>query len=213
MATKFPPFQKFDHEPNPEELAVVLGPDFATSSISYVETDDEIIMAPPNIPMRGIVIFISLFVGSLTAAPWVLPRFGVELPSHLTPTLVWGVTAALWLLIVPSFLGIMFWLHRTTQKIGPGAIVDKHSRELYLPWVDLTVPENQIHCFVEMNGRHRYGGQNAQVGQYSVLFEDDKGALFLAPIARLNSKILGSSKLKNIADFFDVKIRNVRLKK
>lgn len=213
MTHKFPSYRKFDDNPSADELAVVLGPDFASSGVSYVETEDEIIIAPPRIPIRAIVIFNISFSTVLSAAPWVLPRFGVNMPSHITEAGVWVATGALWLLIMPTFLGIMYWWHRTTLRIGPGAIVDKHTRKLHLPWMDVTVPERQIHYFVEMNGRHRYGGQDAQVGQYSVLFEDDKGVLFLAPIARLNTKILGSNKLKELADFYDVRLRQVRLKK
>ncbi|MCP4094344.1 MAG: hypothetical protein GY747_12945 [Planctomycetes bacterium] len=211
MSSKFPPYLKFDAKPSADALAVVLGPDFASSGVSFVETEHEIIMAPPHIPLRAIIVFNLLFSAVISAAPWVLPRFGIAMPSNITPTGIWIATGALWLLINPTFLGVMYWWHRTTQKIGPGAIVDKHSRELHLPWLDVTVPENQIHYFVEMNGRHRYGGQNAQVGQYSVLFEDDQDVLFLAPIARLNTKILGKSKLKELADFYGVRMRQVRL--
>ena len=157
------------------------------------------------------IVFIILFFGTATALPWVLPRYGVELPPSLTPTVVWLLTAVMWLLITPTFMGIMVLWDRMAKQVGPGAIIDKSTGDLLLPWMDSTVPESQIHYFVEMNGRHRYGGRNSQVGQYSVLFEDDRGRIYLAPMARLNTKILGKTSLDRVAEYYSKKVKKVRL--
>ena len=84
MQERFSPYLEFDHKPAGKELGAVLGPDFASSDVAYQETEDEIRLGPPRIPIRPILIFLILFAGSLTAAPWILPEFGVEMPGHLT---------------------------------------------------------------------------------------------------------------------------------
>ena len=115
-----------------------------------------------------------------------------------------------WVLILPVFVGVLLFIDRAAKNLGPGAVVDKSTKCLTLPWIDRVVEANRIRGFVEMSGRLRYGGNTSLVGQYCVLFEDGEGRIVYAPMARLIGKTLGETALDRIAAFYHEQVRKVR---
>ena len=199
----------FEDDPTDDQLAVVLGPDFAANGVTYTESAAKIELGPPRIPTKWVTIFIAAFFGIFTAVPWVLPSLGVELPRHLARRDIILLTAAVWGLIIPTFLGLMYFIDHTAARLGPGAVVDRRKRTLWLPYADRTVALGEIHRFVDLAGRRNYGGRNERIIQYGVLFGEGEGIGY-APIAKLTGPEAAGSSLGRLAEACGVRVRRVR---
>jgi len=125
MARTHPDRLVFDDDPADDELAVPLGPDFAARELRWHERDGVVRIGPPRIPVAGAAIFLAWFGAVLSAAPWVLPGFGIRLPAHVTPELVVGLTAAYWLLVAPAFVGLLAFLDGVhVRRVRASAVLD-----------------------------------------------------------------------------------------
>jgi len=199
----------FDEEPTPEQLAVLLGPDVPAVRAVIREDDERVTVTQQRVPVVGVAIFLVCFAALLTSAPFWLARFGYELPSHVDPALLWTMAGALWLLIVPSMIAIFWFAQRAAKQQGPGAVVDKRTGALSLPWIDAVVPPDRLVRFVHLRGRRRTGSQVQPVGQHAALFRDDDGRHVYAPFVRLITRRLGRTPSQRLADLFDVPVQKV----
>ena len=199
----------FDEEPSPTQLAVLLGPDAAAVRAVIREDDERVTIVQQRVPVVGVAIFLVCFAALLTSAPFWLARFGYELPAHVDPALMWTMAGALWLLIVPSMIAIFWFAQRAAQQQGPGAVVDKRTGALTLPWIDAEVPRDRLVRFVHLRGRRRTGSQVQPVGQHAALFRDEDGQYVYAPFVRLITRRLGRTPSQRLADLFDVPVQNV----
>jgi len=208
MTDRYPSHLTFAHDPSADDLKKIVGPDFATSYASFHADDEVLRIAPQRIPFRAMVVFVVLFCGALTAAPFVLPALGVPLPAHLRVGMIYAMIALTWIAIVPTFLGVMWFLKRTADRIGPGAIVDKRTGALELPWIERTVDRADVLRFVHLNGRRRYSGNVSLFGQYGVVFRDGEQFVY-APIASLTTRRVGSTPVQRFAEFYGVRVQRV----
>lgn len=208
---RYPDRIVFDEEPAGDDLHVIVGPDMATSAVQWTEDEATIRIEPARIPFRPVLVFLVVFFGALSAAPWVLPGLGVRLPPVLSDGVVIGLTAALWLLILPAFVGILLVLDRATAKLGPGAVIAKDGPKLMLPWIGVEVPAGRVVRFVQVEGRHRYSGNVSLFGQYCVVFRDEADRFVYAPLARLTGRTRGDDTLARLGKVFDRPIERIRV--
>ncbi|MGC6489550.1 MAG: hypothetical protein ACON4Z_18030 [Planctomycetota bacterium] len=199
----------FDEEPSPEQLSVLLGPDVPAVRAVICEDDERVTVAQRRVPVVALAIFLVCFAALLTSAPFWSARFGYAVPSHVEPALLWTMAAALWLLIVPSMIAIFWFAQRAAQEHGPGAVVDKRTGALSLPWIDAVVPAGRLVRFVHLRCRRRVGSHVQPVGQHAALFRDEDGRHVYAPFARLITRRLGRTPSQRLADLFDVSVQQV----
>jgi len=207
--SRFPSHLTFDADPDGEQLAAIVGPDVAAARAEYREDDERITISLERVPFVGITVFVLTFSALLTSAPFVLPQFGYELPSHVSDRQLWIMGGMLWLLVVPSMIAVFWFAQRATRALGPGAIVDKRTGDLTLPWLDTTVRRDRLVRFVHMNGRRREHGTVEPVGQYCVIFTDEQGRFVYAPFARLVTRRLGRTPAQRLADHYDLRVQKV----
>lgn len=199
----------FDEEPSTEQLSVLLGPDVAAVRAVIREDDERVTVTQQRVPVVGVAIFLVCFAALLTSAPFWLARLGYELPSHVDPALLWTMAGGLWLLVVPSIIAIFWFAQRAAQQQGPGAVVDKRTGALSLPWIDAVVPRERVVRFVHLSGRRRVGGQAQPVAQHAALFRDGGGGYVYAPIARLMTRRPGRTPSQRLADRYDLPVQKI----
>ena len=203
----------FENDPTDGQLALILGPDFAASGVSYKEDATAAVLGPRRFPFKRVAVFIVAFFGPLTVLPWILPALGVRFPSLLARREIVLLTAALWAVIVPTFLGLMFFFDRAARTIGPGAVLNRAERTLSLPHAGRTIALETIDRFVELVGRRIYGGEVSHIVQYGVTFgEGDGDCIAYAPIAKLTGPEPGASSLVRLAKACGTTVRRVRPK-
>ena len=201
----------FADAPADDQLAVILGPDFAASGVSYREDATGIVLGPRRFPFKRVAVFIAACFGPVTVLPWLLPALGVRFPSPFARMEIVLLTAALWALIIPTFFGLMFFLDQTARRIGPGAVLNRAKRTLRLPYAERTIALETIDRFVELAGRRNHGGEETHIVQYGVLFgEGDSDRIAYAPIAKLTGPEAGASSLVRLATACGTSVRHVR---
>jgi len=203
----------FEKEPTDGQLAVIFGPDVAASGVSYKEDATAAVLGPRRFPFKRVAIFIVAFFGPLTVLPWLLPVLGVRFPSLLARREIVLLTAALWALIIPTFLGLMFFIDRAARTTGPGAVLNRANRTLSLPHAGRTIALETIDRFIELVGRRIHGGEETHIVQYGVTFgEGDGDRIAYAPIAKLTGPEAGASSLARLASACGTTVRRVRPK-
>jgi len=111
---------------------------------------------------------------------------------------------------VPVVGVAIFWFaQRAAQQQGPGAVVDKRTGALSLPWIDAVVPPDRLVRFVHLRARRRAGAHVQPVGQHAALFRDEDGRHVYAPFVRLITRRLGRTPSQRLADLFDVPVQKV----
>ena len=207
--SRLPSHLVFDEEPRPQQLVALLGPVPSSVRAQWLEDDEQIRIAPRRVPVLGVVAFLVSFAATLTSAPLWLPHLGYELPAHVASAVLWTLAAAIWLLVVPGVFAILWLVQRAADAIGPGAVVDKSSRELALPWIDRVVPRHRLVRFVLLRGRSRKGSSVEPFAQSGVLFRDDDDRFVYAPFARLFAARLARSPAQRLADYYDLPLQQL----
>lgn len=202
----------FDHEPFDEELGVILGPDLASNGVSYMREGQRVTIGPFVFRMMPIVLFMIPFLALLSSLPWLLPALGMRLGVDTASPGFYVVLGAVWLLILPTFLGILMLINGAARRAGPGAILDLEARTLALPYGDMVVPLDEVANFTSVVGRRWYGGKNTQWTQWGALVcSDSKERWVHVPIAKLTG-FVKAPELKEFSELCGIRIRRVRVK-
>ena len=207
--SRAPSHLSFDCEPVAEQLAVLLGPGAAGARAVVREDDERITVSLQRVPLMGLSVFLLSFAGLLTSAPLWLPGFAEALAARGVGGVFWLLSGAVWALVVPSICAMAWFVQRATARLGPGAVVDKRTGDLALPWLDEVVPRRRLVRFVHVVGRRRTAGRQEPVGQHAVLFRDAAGGFVYASFALLRSRVRGGAPAQRLADFYDLRVQRV----
>jgi hypothetical protein len=208
-ASPYPPYVDMDEAPSDDAFAVMVGPDFATNRVTVRDDGTTLTVSAPRIPVRALLAFLLVFAALVTSLPWILPRLGATL--HVERSLLIAMGFLLWGLIVPSMVGVALVLDRLATRVGPGAILDKGTRDLELPWIPQTVPAERVRFVVQVSGFLKYGVQGANATVFGVVFDHEDGRRY-APIARLTTNPLGKTGIELLAKELGVPLRRLDAK-
>lgn len=207
LTERFPSHLTFDHDPSEQELHEVVGPHFTTTHVVWEEDDECIRVRAPEFPFRRAVTAVLTMLVAMTLAPWAL-RWVADKPYELATKDV-VIYCVVWLVVAPGAIGLLVWAKRKLARLGPGAIVNKRTHELTLPWIERSVPAAQIDRFVDVRGRRHVRGSAMIFQQCGVVFRDDAGGFVFAPFARLVARRLGKNCAARLADFYDRRLQEV----
>lgn len=196
-----PSHLSFDEAPSSAQLAVLLGAPSAAARVDWREDDERIELVTRRLPLGQALALLFSFAAALTTAPLWLPRFGYELPEQVRPELLWTIAAAVWAFVA---VGGARDPNDRGRAAGPGALVDKRSGELSLPWLGVVVPRDRLARFVQLKGRARRGRGVEPVYQSCALFRDADGRYVCAPFARLFARPRGRCPAQRLADYYDL---------
>jgi len=206
-APRFPTHLRLASDPTAAELQQVLGPDVALRRVIWDEDDQRICVRPPPFPFKRAVAAALGMLALMTVTPWGLSYVSKN-PVALTAIDI-TVFAVLWAVLAPVAYLLLRRARTKVDALGPGAIIDKQSRELTLPWLERAVPATRIERFVDVRGRHHVRGAAAFLRQCAVVFRDDDDHFVVAPIARLLAPSMRKSCAARLADFYDVPLQEV----
>lgn len=198
----------WDHDPSDAELTQIVGPDFTTTRMRWLE-DDRCIRIESKRLLFGrsisAVIFMCLMI---TIWPWLFPWL-FDRPSTVEPTIYYAVIGCLWLVLVPAAAWILTRAARATEMRAPGVVIDKHTRQMTLPHSDHVVESDHIVRFVALRGLMRNGNRLAPYRQLSVVFRDQQ-QFVLATFARLTTPGVRRSPAARLADYYDRPLQTIK---
>lgn len=191
----------WDHDPSDAELTQVVGPNFTTTRMRWLEDDEHIRLEPKRLSFWrsfSAVVFMCLVI---TVWAWLFPWL-FDQPITKDATVYYWVLGFLWLVLVPGSAWLLTNHGRRAAVRPAGAVIDKHTRELTLPCSDHVVTPDQIVRFVELRGCLRNGSRLAPYRQLGVVFRDQQQFVFAA-FARLTIPGFRRSVALRLAGFYD----------
>lgn len=205
---RFPPLLTTPRAPTPDQLKEVMGPDLTVRRVIWDEDDERIQVRNPPFPMKRGVVSVGLMLAFMTATPIALSY--MRCGTMVLTTVELAVLAVLWLVMPPIALALLRRARRRVDGLGPGAIVNKRTRELTLPWLQCTVAAERIDSFVDVIGRYHMRGAASYLRQCAVVYRDDADRFVVAPIARVGAPTLHKSCAARLADFYDAPLRELK---
>ena len=198
----------WDHDPSDTELKQIVGPDFTSTRMHWREDDQSIRLEPNRLNFWFLMVGVFAMSAMITIWPWLMPWLAGN-PRDTAPAGYYPVIGFIWLLLVPVVAWILRRAQRHQKLREPGFVIDKHTRELTLPWSQHVVPCDQIVRFVELRGRLRNGQRHLPYRQLGVVFRAPQQHVF-ATFARLTTPWFRSSAASRVADYYDLPLQTIK---
>lgn len=199
----------FVHEPTAEQLARQFGPDLATDRVSWRDDGERVELgyrAPPFVPLAAIVLLVAV---TITVLPWLLAWCDVRVPNPLVGAPRVLMLAGLWGLVVPTLLGLFWWLQRRVRRLGPGVVLDRAAATVALPRLGLVVPQAAVHSVVEHTVDVPRRERPTRQRQTSLLVRCTDGTWLCAPIVRTVGRPGDQGPARRLAELLGVRVQRV----
>jgi hypothetical protein len=198
----------WDHDPSDAELTQIVGPDYTTTRMRWLEDDERIRVEPKRLSFWRSLLAVVFMCLMITVWPWLLPWL-FDKPNTMEPTIYYAVIGFLWLVLVPVCVWVLTHAARSAEVRLPGAVIDKHTRELTLPGSDHVVQPDHIVRFVALRGRLRTSNRIAPYRQLGVVFRDQQQFVF-ASFARLTTPGRRRSAAARLAAYYDRPLQTLK---
>jgi len=194
----------FEEEPTDRQLQQRVGAAGVFPSVCWDEDDERVCLRHRPLPFwRWLLLIVTMMV-VMTLSPWAVGDRDFAMPTALVVFLY-----VAWLVMLPVAVACLVAARRRHDRLGPGAIIDKRSRALSLPWIDRAVPFERIARFVEVVSRAKVHGSAGLVRQCGVVFREAGGRVVFAPVARLTLANRRQSCAARLADFYDLPLAKI----
>lgn len=198
----------FDEEPQTKDLGALLLPQMSVSSANIEEKGAQLIVRPQLIPIRPAVIFLIFFGAFITALPFLAPKLGLRFEGPVA----WLMIIGMWVLIMPSFVTILWLVNGRLRKHGIGAIAHSDAQTLELPRVGRTVAAEDVLYFTDLRRWDSQNGSSRKILQTGVLVREPEGGFTHFMIERqLELPVLAKAAGAQLAAHLDRPLRRVSL--
>jgi hypothetical protein len=204
------PSMSFDHDPNDSELTCLLGDSSQPFSVKVVETADSLAARAWLLPMKWIVPWMALVAAGITCGVLFM-AFANHGTTKFASLFFWVpivFLAFLWLLALPSFLGILLFVNRYFAKKGDYFSVDKMRHALTAGQPGRTFRADEIIAFTELTRWYRQRGEWSTKRQTGVLVRAADRQVELHPLVNGAGK---RSLADQLASVFQVPVRRIEL--